>query len=221
MVDLLLYLRKTFNVIRLFSSAYPVDPDPKGRNWRYWSPSTNFFLFGALLSHCNISLYWSIELLRLRIGVQGLLLWKTTEHYILHCHIYDHERAKLAVQLKTIDEILDLSTFPLIKTSTCGTNAAPCLWMHDAQHKIRILILKVAIDATGPRVLIFFSLVLYCLAKLAVQLKTIDEILDLLHLLTRDSNKEKHQNKLTFLEEFIKSTGLFPELASPVPRSWA
>jgi hypothetical protein len=54
-----------------------------------------------------------------------------------------------------------------------------------------------------------------------VQLKTIDESLDLLHLLTRDSNKEKHQNKLTFLEEFIKSTGRFPELANPVPRSWA
>ena len=71
---------------------------------------------------------------------------ETTEHYILHCHIYDHERAKLAVQLETIDESLDL-----------------------------------------------------------------------LHLLTRDSNKEKHQNKLTFLEEFIKSTGRFPELASPVP----
>jgi hypothetical protein len=87
----------------------------------------------------------------------------------------------------------------------------------NAQHKIRILILKVAIDATGPRVLIFFSLVIYDheRAKLAVQLKTIDEILDLLHLLTRDSNKEKHQNKLTFLEEFIKNTGLFPELASP------
>ena len=68
-----------------------------------------------------------------------------TEHYILHCHIYDHERAKLAMQLKTIDESFDL-----------------------------------------------------------------------LHLLTRDSNKEKHQNKLTFLEEFIKSTGRFPELASPV-----
>ena len=71
---------------------------------------------------------------------------ETTEHYILHCHIYDHERAKLAVQLKTIDESFDL-----------------------------------------------------------------------LHLLTRDSNKEKHQKKLTFLEEFIKSTGRFPELASPVP----
>ena len=54
-------------------------------------------------------------------------------------------------------------------------------------------------------------------AKLTVQLKTIDESLDLLHLLTRDSNKEKHQNKLTFLEEFIKSTGRFPELANPVP----
>jgi hypothetical protein len=73
---------------------------------------------------------------------------ETTEHYILHCHIYDHERAKLAVQLKTIDESFDL-----------------------------------------------------------------------LHLLTRDSNKEKHQKKLTFLEEFIKSTGRFPELASPVPQS--
>jgi hypothetical protein len=56
-------------------------------------------------------------------------------------------------------------------------------------------------------------------AKLAMQLKTIDESFDLLHLLTRDSNKEKHQNKLTFLEEFIKSTGRFPDLASPVPRS--
>jgi hypothetical protein len=33
---------------------------------------------------------------------------ETTDHYILHCHIYDHERAKLAVQLKTIDESLDL-----------------------------------------------------------------------------------------------------------------
>jgi len=33
-----------------------------------------FFLFGALLSHCNISLYWSIELLRIRIGVQDLLV---------------------------------------------------------------------------------------------------------------------------------------------------
>jgi hypothetical protein len=73
---------------------------------------------------------------------------ETTEHYILHCHIYDHERTKLAVQLKTIDESFDL-----------------------------------------------------------------------LHLLTRDSNKEKHHNKLTFLEEFIKSTGRFPELASPLPRS--
>jgi hypothetical protein len=73
---------------------------------------------------------------------------ETTEHYILHCHIYDHERVKLAVQLKIIDESFDL-----------------------------------------------------------------------LHLLTRDSNKEKHQKKLTFLENFIKSTGLFPELASPVPRS--
>jgi hypothetical protein len=49
-------------------------PDPKGCKWRYWSQSTKFFLFGALLSHCNISLYWSIELLRLRIGVQGLLV---------------------------------------------------------------------------------------------------------------------------------------------------
>jgi hypothetical protein len=91
----------------------------------------NNFLFGALLSHCNISLYWSIELLRFRIGVQDLLVlgsalyfwWipprmliylcdcgeeETTDHYILHCHIYDHERAKLAVQLKTIDESLDL-----------------------------------------------------------------------------------------------------------------
>jgi hypothetical protein len=75
---------------------------------------------------------------------------ETTEHYILCCHIYDHERTKLAVQFKTIDESFDL-----------------------------------------------------------------------LHLLTRDSNKEKHQKKLTFLEEFIKSTatGCFPELASPVPRS--
>ena len=27
---------------------------------------------------------------------------ETAEHYILHCHIYDHERAKLTVQLKTI-----------------------------------------------------------------------------------------------------------------------
>jgi hypothetical protein len=43
------------------SNDYDTDPDPKGRNWRYWSPSTNLFLFGALLSHCNISLYWSIE----------------------------------------------------------------------------------------------------------------------------------------------------------------
>jgi prenyltransferase beta subunit len=51
---------------------------------------------------------------------------------------------------------------------------------------------------------------------LAVQLKTIDESLDLLYLLTRDSNKEKHQKKLTFLEEFIKSTGRFPELATPI-----
>jgi hypothetical protein len=50
-------------------------------------------------------------------------------------------------------------------------------------------------------------------AKLAVQLKTIDESFDLLHLLTRDSNKKKHQKKLTFLEEFIKSTGRFPELS--------
>jgi hypothetical protein len=33
---------------------------------------------------------------------------ETTEHYILHCHIYDHERAKLAVQLKIIDESFDL-----------------------------------------------------------------------------------------------------------------
>jgi hypothetical protein len=33
---------------------------------------------------------------------------ETTEYYILLCHIYDHERAKLAVQLKTIDESLDL-----------------------------------------------------------------------------------------------------------------
>ena len=33
---------------------------------------------------------------------------ETTEHYILHCHIHDHERAKLAVQLKTIDESFDL-----------------------------------------------------------------------------------------------------------------
>jgi hypothetical protein len=46
------------------------DPDPKDRNWRYWSQSTDFFLFGALLSRCSFSLYWSIELLR--IGVQGL-----------------------------------------------------------------------------------------------------------------------------------------------------
>jgi hypothetical protein len=29
-------------------------------------------------------------------------------------------------------------------------------------------------------------------AKLAVQLKTIDESLDILHLLTRNPNKEKH-----------------------------
>jgi hypothetical protein len=58
-------------------------------------------------------------------------------------------------------------------------------------------------------------------AKLAVQLKTIAESLDLLHLLTRDSNKEKHQNKLTILEEFIKSTGRFPELASLVQDSSA
>jgi hypothetical protein len=40
-----------------------------------------------------------------------------------------------------------------------------------------------------------------------VQLKTIDESFDLLHRLTRDSNKEKNQKKLKFLEEFIKSTG--------------
>jgi ribonuclease HI len=33
---------------------------------------------------------------------------ETTEHYILHCHIYDHERDKLAVQLKTLDESFDL-----------------------------------------------------------------------------------------------------------------
>ena len=46
-----------------------LDPDPKGRNWRYWSPSTDFFLFGDLLSHCIFSLYWYIVLLRLRIGV--------------------------------------------------------------------------------------------------------------------------------------------------------
>jgi hypothetical protein len=73
---------------------------------------------------------------------------ETTEHYILHCHVYDHEWAKLAVQLKTIDKSFDL-----------------------------------------------------------------------LHLLTRDSNKEKHYNKLTFLEEYINSTGRFPELASLIPRS--
>ena len=48
--------------------------------------------------------------------------------------------------------------------------------------------------------------------KLAVQLKIIDESFGLLHLLTSDSNKEKHQKKLTFLEEFIKSTGRFSEL---------
>jgi hypothetical protein len=36
--------------------------------------ATELFLSGALLSHCNFSLYWSIELLRLRIGVQGLLV---------------------------------------------------------------------------------------------------------------------------------------------------
>ena len=33
---------------------------------------------------------------------------ETTEHYIQHCHIYVHERAKHAVQLKTIDESFDL-----------------------------------------------------------------------------------------------------------------
>jgi hypothetical protein len=63
-----------------------------------------------------------------------------------------------------------------------------------------------------------YLIALFAIAKLAVQLKTIDESLDLLNLLTRDSNKEKYQNKLTFLEEFIKSTGRFPALASPVPR---
>jgi hypothetical protein len=56
-------------------------------------------------------------------------------------------------------------------------------------------------------------------AKLTVQLKIIDESLDLLHLLSRDSNEEKHQKKLTFLVEFIKSTRCFPELAGPEPRS--
>ena len=40
----------------------------------------NFFLFGALLSHCNFSLYWNIELLRLRIGVQGLYFWQIIWH---------------------------------------------------------------------------------------------------------------------------------------------
>jgi hypothetical protein len=43
-----------------------------------------------------------ILILKVAIGEE------TTEYYILHCHIYDHERAKLAVQLKTIDESLDL-----------------------------------------------------------------------------------------------------------------
>ena len=37
-------------------------------------PSTELFLSGDLLSHCNFSFYWSIELLRPRIGVQGLLV---------------------------------------------------------------------------------------------------------------------------------------------------
>ena len=92
--------------------------------------------------------FCGIQLVEVRHPLCGCGEEETTEHYILHCHIYDNERAKLAVQLKTIDESLDL-----------------------------------------------------------------------LHLLTRDSNKEKHKNKLTFLEEFIKSTGCFPELASPVPRS--
>jgi hypothetical protein len=38
---------------------------------------------------------------------------ETTEHYILHCHIYDHERAKLAVQLKTIAGPRVLNLFSL------------------------------------------------------------------------------------------------------------
>jgi hypothetical protein len=35
------------------------------------------------------------------------------------------------------------------------------------KNKLNILILKVAIDATGPWVLIFFSLVLYCLTVIS------------------------------------------------------
>jgi hypothetical protein len=50
----------------LFLQSYSLqlcpDPDHIGRNWRYWSPSTDFFLFCALLYHCNITLYWSNEL---------------------------------------------------------------------------------------------------------------------------------------------------------------
>jgi hypothetical protein len=84
-------------------------------------------------------LYWNIGLLKLRIGVQGLLVLGSA----LHCHIYDHERAKLAVQLKTIDESFDL-----------------------------------------------------------------------LHLLTRDSNKEKHQNKLT-LSRQVKTTTTTQALDRP------
>jgi hypothetical protein len=30
------------------------DSDPKGRNWHYWSQSTEFFLFGALAANPEI-----------------------------------------------------------------------------------------------------------------------------------------------------------------------
>jgi hypothetical protein len=53
--------------------------------------------------------YSRLNKYRNNIGQSLTTLWdcgeeETTEHYILHCHIYDHETAKLSVQLKTIDE---------------------------------------------------------------------------------------------------------------------
>ena len=50
------------------------------------------------------------------------------------------------------------------------TKVVPCrfLGLESVSDAFLILIIKVAIDATGPRVLNFFSLVLYCLIVISL-----------------------------------------------------
>jgi hypothetical protein len=142
-----------------------IDPDPKGRNWRYWSPSTEFFLFSALLSHCVISLCTGVlSCLGIPLSVNGIykVAVAVQRQSVIHTENSGFASPTLGQHISTFRgyRILFSSKFT-------GKNDY-MMYIHYYRHDELIkesffLILKVAIDGTGPRVLNFFSIVLYCL----------------------------------------------------------